>query len=64
MQCSGFRSVIGSMWSVDDDVAAQLVCAFYGNMFDGQGRSDYTYAAVSLREEISLELIVFIHIGT
>ena len=56
--------MIGSMWSVDDDVAAQLVCAFYGNMFDGQGRSDYTYAAVSLREEISLELIVFIHIGT
>jgi len=71
MQFSGFRSVIGSMWSVDDDVAAQLVSAFYGNMFDGSGRLDYTYAAVALhkavkkmRKEIPLErLIVFIHIG-
>ncbi|KAG1721030.1 hypothetical protein EDB19DRAFT_1590580, partial [Suillus lakei] len=29
MQFSGFRSVIGSMWSVDDSVARQVVSAFY-----------------------------------
>ena len=34
MQFSGFRSVIGSMWSVDDDVAAQVASAFYDNLVD------------------------------
>ncbi|KAG2339573.1 hypothetical protein BDR05DRAFT_847845, partial [Suillus weaverae] len=29
MQFSGFRSVIGSMWSVDDEVARQVVTFFY-----------------------------------
>ncbi|KAG2139070.1 CHAT domain-containing protein [Suillus clintonianus] len=29
MQFSGFRSVIGSMWSVDDEVARQVVSAFW-----------------------------------
>jgi len=60
------------MWSVDDDIAAQLVSAFYGDMFDGSGRLDCTYAAVALRkavkkirQEIPLErLIVFIHIAS
>ncbi|KAG1818044.1 uncharacterized protein BJ212DRAFT_1236569, partial [Suillus subaureus] len=33
MQFSGFRSIIGSMWSVDDDVARQIVSAFYNNIF-------------------------------
>jgi len=26
------------MWSIDDDVAAQLVFALYGDMFDGSAR--------------------------
>ncbi|KAG1726850.1 TPR-like protein [Suillus lakei] len=71
MQFSGFRSVIGSMWSVDDEVARQVVSAFYGNMVDGSGRLDCTRAAVALhkavkivRKKISLEQqIVFVHIG-
>ncbi|KAG2125684.1 CHAT domain-containing protein [Suillus clintonianus] len=71
MQFSGFRSVIGSMWSVDDDVARQVVSAFYGNLVDGSGRLDCTRAAValhkavkSLRKKIPLEQqIVFVHIG-
>jgi len=58
------------MWSIDD-VAAQLVFAFYGDMFDGSGRFDWGYAAVAshkavkkIHKEIPLEqLIVFIHIG-
>ncbi|KAG2131136.1 hypothetical protein BD769DRAFT_1295363, partial [Suillus cothurnatus] len=32
MQFSGFRSVIGSMWSVDDDVARQVVSTFYDKL--------------------------------
>ncbi|KAG2141962.1 TPR-like protein [Suillus clintonianus] len=71
MQFSGFRSVIGSMWSVDDEVARQVVSAFYRNLVDGSGRLDCTRAAValhkavkSLRKKIPLEQqIVFVHIG-
>ncbi|KAG2123451.1 TPR-like protein [Suillus clintonianus] len=71
MQISGFRSVIGSMWSVDDDVARQVVSVFYRNLIDGSGRLDCTRAAValheavkSLRKKIPLEQqIVFVHIG-
>ncbi|KAG2141845.1 TPR-like protein [Suillus clintonianus] len=71
MQFSGFRSVIGSMWSVDDDVARQVVSLFYRNLVDGSGRLDCTRAAValhkavkSLRKKIPLEQqIVFVHIG-
>jgi len=71
IQFSGFRSVIGSMWSVDDEVAGQLVSAFYDHMLDGSGVYDCTRAAVALheavkklRKKIPLErLIVFIHIG-
>ena len=28
MQFSGFRSVIGAMWSVDDDVVGKIVSIF------------------------------------
>jgi CHAT domain-containing protein len=70
MQFSGFRSVIGSMWSVDDEVPQQVVSAFYRNMIDSSGRLDCTRAAVALHKgmkslrKISLEQqIVFVHIG-
>ncbi|KAG1747644.1 TPR-like protein [Suillus lakei] len=62
MQFSGFRSVIGSMWSVDDKLAGQIVSAFYDNMVDESGRLDCKRAAValhkavkSLRKKIPLE---------
>jgi CHAT domain-containing protein len=71
MQFSGFRSVIGSMWSVDDEVVQQVVTAFYDNLVDGSGRLDCRRAAVALhnavktlRKKIPLEQqIVFVHIG-
>jgi len=71
MQFSGFRSVIGSMWSVDDEVVGQVVSAFYDEMFDGSETLDCTRAAVALhkamkklRNKIPLEQqIVFVHIG-
>ncbi|KAG2043313.1 hypothetical protein BDR03DRAFT_941062 [Suillus americanus] len=67
MQFSGFRSVIGSMWSVDEEV----VSTFYGNLVNGSGRLDCTCAAMALhkavkklRKKIPLEQqIVFVHIG-
>ncbi|KAG2030188.1 CHAT domain-containing protein [Suillus americanus] len=72
MQFSGFRSVIGSMWSVDDEVARQVVSAFYDKLVDDSGRLDCTRAAVALHKavrklrcnNIPLEQqIVFVHIG-
>ncbi|KAG1847450.1 CHAT domain-containing protein [Suillus tomentosus] len=72
MQFSGFRSVIGSMWSVDDEVAQEVVSGFYDNLIDDSGRLDCTRAAMALhkavkklwRSDIPLEQrIVFVHIG-
>jgi CHAT domain-containing protein len=71
MQFSGFRSVIGSMWSVDDEIAGQIVSTFYDNLVDTSGKLDCTQAAVALhkamkklRNKIPFEQqIVFIHIG-
>ncbi|KAG1720342.1 CHAT domain-containing protein [Suillus lakei] len=72
MQFSGFRSVIGSMWSVDDEVARLVVSTFYRHLVDDSGRLDCTRAAVALhkavkklrRSKIPLEQqIVFVHIG-
>ncbi|KAG1848472.1 CHAT domain-containing protein [Suillus subluteus] len=71
MQFSGFRSVIGSMWSIDDDVAGQIVSHFYDNLVDDSGRLDCKRAARALhkavkklRKQIPFEQqIVFVHIG-
>jgi CHAT domain-containing protein/tetratricopeptide (TPR) repeat protein len=71
MQFSGFRSVIGSMWSVDDEFVGQLVSTFYDYMFDDSGRLDCSRAAVALHETVKKlrkkipfeQQIVLIHIG-
>lgn len=73
MQFSGFCSVVGSMWSVDDEVVREVVRAFYDALVEegGVGRLDCGRAAVALhvgmktlRKKIPLEQqIVFVHIG-
>ncbi|KAG1719616.1 CHAT domain-containing protein [Suillus lakei] len=74
LQFSGFKSVIGTLWEVDDAVAKHVVEAFYKNMFrdlkDG-GVMDCTKAAWALnrathavKTKVPLEQrMVFIHIG-
>ncbi|KAG2135394.1 CHAT domain-containing protein [Suillus bovinus] len=74
LQFSGFKSVIGTLWQVDDAVAKHVVKAFYENMFkdlkDG-GVMDCTKAAWALnrathavKTKVPLEQrMVFIHIG-
>ncbi|KAH7905794.1 CHAT domain-containing protein [Hygrophoropsis aurantiaca] len=70
MQFSGFKSVIGTMWAVDDEIAHYMVSAFYKAMFEHG--MDYTKAAASLHKAMQTvpkkivpleQRIVFIHIG-
>jgi CHAT domain-containing protein len=70
LQFSGFKSVIGTLWVVDDAVAKHVVEAFYENMFK-DGLMDFTKAAWALnratnavKTKVPLEQrMVFIHIG-
>ncbi|KAG2123264.1 CHAT domain-containing protein [Suillus clintonianus] len=74
LQFSGFKSVVGTLWEVDDAVAKHVVGAFYENMVkhveDG-GFMDCTKAAWALnrathavKTKVPLEQrMVFIHIG-
>ena len=72
MQFAGFRSVIGTMWAVDDEHANEITSKFYEYMVDESGRLDHTRAALALhRTMISLrsskipwdQRILYIHIG-
>ncbi|KAG2360934.1 CHAT domain-containing protein [Suillus spraguei] len=73
LQFSGFKSVIGTLWEVNDAVAKHVVEAFYKNMFDPKygGVMDCTKAAWALncathavKTKVPLEQrMVFIHIG-
>ena len=70
MQFAGFRSVIGTMWTVDDAVANKITSVFYKHMVDESGRLDYTRAALALRKTMSSlvnipidQRILYIHFG-
>ncbi|KIJ65832.1 hypothetical protein HYDPIDRAFT_87222 [Hydnomerulius pinastri MD-312] len=71
MQFSGFRSVIGTILSVDDGVAREVVSAFYEYLVDGSGTLDCTRAAIALhmaskklKGKIPFDQqLVFVHIG-
>ncbi|KAG1763789.1 CHAT domain-containing protein [Suillus occidentalis] len=73
LQFSGFKSVIGTLWEVDDAVAKHVVEAFYENMFKDldEGVMDCTKAAWALnkatyavKKKVLLEQrIGFVHIG-
>ncbi|KAG1724197.1 CHAT domain-containing protein [Suillus paluster] len=73
LQFSGFKSVIGTLWVVDDEVTKHVVEAFYENMFkdlkDGvldctKAAKALNYATHGVKKLVPLEQrIVFIHIG-
>ncbi|KAF8841666.1 hypothetical protein BDN67DRAFT_966920 [Paxillus ammoniavirescens] len=71
MQFAGFKSVIGTMWGVDDEFVHHIVTAFYRNMFDGSSKPDFKRSAECLNkaakdivEVVPIDQrIVFIHIG-
>ena len=69
MQFAGFRSVIGTMWTVDDDEANKITSTFYKYMVDESGRLDHTRAAFALNQTMkSVDIafdqrILYIHLG-
>ncbi|KAG0699080.1 CHAT domain-containing protein [Suillus ampliporus] len=75
LQFSGFKSVIGTLWVVDDDVAKHVVEAFYTRLFKGleeeggmmdctKAASALNHATYSVKNKVPLEQrIVFVHIG-
>jgi len=69
MQFAGFRSVIGTMWAVDDSETNKVVTLFYKLMVDESGRLDYTRAAHALRVAVRKagitmdQRILYIHLG-
>ena len=69
MQFVGFRSVIGTMWAVDDGETNKITTAFYKHMVDESGRLDHTRAAFALNKTMKSvhvpldQRILYIHLG-
>jgi CHAT domain-containing protein len=73
LQFAGFKSVVGTLWEVDDSVAKHVVEAFYKYMFHPkeEGVMDCTkaawalnYATHAVKTKVPLEQrMVFVHIG-
>ncbi|KAG2063108.1 hypothetical protein BDR04DRAFT_1199180 [Suillus decipiens] len=70
LQFSGFKSVIGTLWEVNDVLVEHVVKAFYENMFKG-GVMDCTKAACALNRAthaVKTKVLLdqrmgFIHVG-
>jgi CHAT domain-containing protein/tetratricopeptide (TPR) repeat protein len=71
MQFVGFRSVIGTMWAVDDGETNKITSTFYKHMVpvDECGRLDHTRAAFALNKTMKSvhvpldQRILYIHLG-
>ena len=69
MQFAGFRSVVGTMWAVDDGEANKITSSFYKHMLDESGRLDHTRAALALNKTLRSadapfdQRVLYIHIG-
>ena len=69
MQFLGYRSVIGTMWAVDDGETNKITSTFYKHMVDESGRLDHTRAAFALNKTMKTvnipfdQRILYIHLG-
>ena len=69
MQFAGFRSVIGTMWAVDDGETNKITSMFYKHMVDESGRLDHTRAAFALNKTMKSvnvpldQQILYVHLG-
>ena len=69
MQFSGFRSVIGTMWAVDDAETNKITSVFYKYMVNQSGCLDHTRGAFALwktMRSVNVPLdqrILYVHLG-
>ena len=68
MQFAGFRSVIGTMWAVDDGATIKIASTFYKHMVDESGRLDHTRAAFALNKAMKSictldQQMFYFHVG-
>ncbi|KAJ3482824.1 hypothetical protein NLI96_g6720 [Meripilus lineatus] len=72
LQFAGFKSVVGTMWGMDDRDGPQITAEFYRAMFSEEKSMDHTEAANALnaavkkmkKNKVSVDRrAVFIHIG-
>ena len=72
MHFTGFQSVIGTMWAVDDGYTNEITSQFYKFMLDECGCLDHTWAALALHwtmQSLRLSMIhldqriLYVHIG-
>jgi CHAT domain-containing protein/tetratricopeptide (TPR) repeat protein len=69
MQFVGFRSVIGTMWAVDDGETNKITSTFYKHVVDENGRLDHTRAAFALNKTMRFvdvpldQRVLYIHLG-
>jgi len=69
MQFAGFRSVIGTMWAVDDGETNKITPTFYKHMVDESGHLDHTRAAFALNKTMNSvnipfdQRVLYIHLG-
>jgi CHAT domain-containing protein len=73
MMLAGFRGVVATMWSIQDELAPEVTDEFYRHMMAIQGRPDNRRAAKALHLSIQelrkkpgirlIDWIPFVHIG-
>jgi CHAT domain-containing protein len=73
MMLAGYRGVMATMWSIEDDLAPEVADEFYCHIMEGDGRPDNRKAAEALhfaiqklrkRRDIPLIWwIPFVHMG-
>ncbi|KAG9316458.1 hypothetical protein JVU11DRAFT_2492 [Chiua virens] len=70
MQFVGFRSVIGTMWGVDDGEANRITSTFYKHLLGDSADLDYTRAAFALNRTMRElkdipfdQRVLYIHLG-
>jgi hypothetical protein len=51
-QLAGFARVVGTLWEIDDVVAADVASAFYGTLRDGQGTLRLENSASALNDAV------------
>jgi CHAT domain-containing protein len=68
-QFVGFRSVIGTMWAVDDGETNKITPMFYKHLVDDAGRLDHTLATFALNKTMRFvnipldQRILYIHLS-